>query len=163
MLSTEGRGLEGAGPGPPGSSLPQLNACSKHIRLAHSGDQRSGRRRKGAAASKAPEDNNVHASDSDSSECEEPPLAQLKRSRLGRKALHRAKGRAASAAGAECDVERARRGEGVCDVWDVVGDPKGENEEEQVFLQMTGKNKPKVRLWLWFGIGSHRTLFEHAL
>ena len=91
--------------------------------------------------SEAAENDNMCASDSDSSESKEPSRAQFTRSRLGRKALRRAKRVQAGEVGH--GVERERRG-GVWDVWDAVDDPRNGAEEEQIFLRMTGKNKPKV-------------------
>ena len=144
VISTEGRCLEGTGPGSTESTWPQPNIChGKYVLLTCGVEQRSRKRRKGATAKQLTQDNNMHSCDSDSSECEEPIVGRLKRSRLGRRALHRAKERTALPGGAGCDVERAQRG-GVRDIWDAVDDPK-EKEEEQIFLKMTGKNKPKVR------------------
>ena len=91
--------------------------------------------------SETPENGNMCASDSDSSESKEPSLAQFKRSRLGRKALRRATRVQAGEVGH--GVKRKRIG-GVWDVWDAGDDPSNGAKEEQIFLQMTGKNKPKV-------------------
>lgn len=138
VISTE-RAQEEAAPLQSGRPWRQLNAV-------HSGDitpsndvQRGGRRRKRASAREAAEGVNMCVSDSESSESREPSLAQFKRSRLGRKALHKARRGQALGTGFGVEQER-RRG-----VWDAGDCPSKEDEEEHIFLQMTGKNKPKVK------------------
>lgn len=144
VISTEGLGQEGAVPIQSGRCWHQLKTHhSENIQLTLSDGQRSGKRKKRTSTSKATLEVNLCTSDSESSEYSGPSVTQFKRSRLGRKALHRAT--KVLATGAECDVERVQRGGGEWDVWDTGGDPKEETEEKRMFLQMTGKNKPKVR------------------
>lgn len=138
VISTEGPHQEGEAPE---LSRTQLNHSKNVPSLLGVARQQRGKRRKRMLASETAENDNVCASDSDSSESKEPTLAQFKRSRLGRKALHRAKRIQATEVGH--GVERERRG-GVWDVWNAGDDPSNGAEEEQIFLRMTGKNKPKV-------------------